>query len=579
MNLRAGYGPFTAPFGLQAVPLPSRAERAQLLKDPEFAQMSAFGDCNSTSSLYIEGDAHSLNLKRIASKLYTNGHGPYVVVYKRPPGHEKACIADKNWSTQEVTENARKQVASNNESRVWVYPPPGMILRGSFQSENIDGKVIGRKGLPGEDKLGQHKDVNRGTNSTIGGPTVKVHFISTSDHARYTGCSKVEMIAVETGDTIPVWVSDVVTSSPFYQQEMHPFMLESGAALWVIPKPVLAMSTVYQVSATLKMDDEEPIQLVWSFVTFGPRVYDVPSPDPEDATKSLDWALETISDMKMKPRLGEDKRPVASVICLKAGVYHVKARFLDPGPWLHIEGAGQEETTVVIDTPEQRIAFDFPDELDLGERGKQSGYEFGWQNPDVPVFNMVRNCFLPSEHTGGGLDPEGFVNPQRLISMRNITLKHNVPLVLGSYGCLDLTDCHIVGPMDDDGKPQLNHRSGGAKIRLSEVTRQPIDLFRKADRDGDGLVDRQELQNILSTHLGYTPEEADEWFEEYDKDEDGYLDNQEFDQLYRQMVQTGPDVDIFVEEQEFDEEEDLRSKPLVGRKTYVLKNLNGSGGL
>merc|ERR1719456_2075751 len=110
----------------------------------------------------------------------------------------------------------------------------------------------------------------------------------------------------------------------------------------------------------------------------------------------------------MKPKYGADNSPVPNVICLKKGEYHLKARFIDPGPWLHIEGAGADETTIVIETLEEREAFDFPPELGLEEKGIGIGFEYGWMNPDVPLFNMVRKCLTASEHDGGGLDLEGF---------------------------------------------------------------------------------------------------------------------------------------------------------------------------
>merc|ERR1712232_75621 len=105
---------------------------------------------------------------------------------------------------------------------------------------------------------------------------------------------------METGKEVPTWISDVKAApgSEYYVKPLNEIMDLSAGKVWMIPKPILAMSREYFCSMTVLMDTG-PIDVHWSWTTFGPRVYDVPSPDPEDVTQSLDWALETVSDMKM----------------------------------------------------------------------------------------------------------------------------------------------------------------------------------------------------------------------------------------------------------------------------------------
>jgi hypothetical protein len=239
----------------------------------------------------------------------------------------------------------------------------------------------------------------------------------------------------------------------------------------------------------------------------------------------------------MKPLLREDGRPVPSVICARPGTYFVTARFIDPGAWLHIEGAGVEETTLVVVAPDKSPTFSFPPELGPhGLRGQKVGYEYGWQNKDVPLFNMAYNCFRMAEHNGGGVDPGGWKQPQRVVSMSGLTIRHNVPLVLGGFGSLELVDCHVVGPTAESGGLMLNHPSGGPLVRLSEVTHQPSGLFSVGDTDRDGRISLAEFQAMVLPGAGLGAEDAADLFGEADEDEDGFLSEIEFEKAYYMMI-------------------------------------------
>jgi len=525
MSLTAGHNgdefvPFTTPFGLRGVPMPPRSKRSELLRDPEYTK--------DYSDLAV-----------LASSLYISGHGPYLIVYKRPEEHNKELANNSRWAWDRCQKQLN-QVAPGNDSRVLVYPPPGMIVKGGFQGERIGG----RKGLPGEDVMAQENGLPPG--STLGGPAIKVHFYAISDMGKYEGCENAKLLDLETGEEVPVWVSDSMArpGDEYHMKALNELMDLSAGKVWMIPKPLLTMSRAYQCSMQIKMSDG-PIDLVWSWTTFGPRVYDVPCPDPEDTTKSLDWALESCSDMRMKPRMRPDATPVPTVICIRPGEYFIKARFIDPGAWLHIEGAGVEETTLIVEAPASCETFDFPPELGPnGLKGQKTGYEFGWQNPDVPLFNMAYNCFRSAEHNGGGADPGGFKQPKRIVSISGVTLRHNIPLVLGAHGSLELVDCHIIGPMTPSGGLQLNHtavsgpNAGGPKVRLSEVTHMHIGLFESVDADSDGFISPSEFQAVVQEAAGLGIEVSDELFAEADADQDGFLSQREFESAYYALVQS-----------------------------------------
>merc|ERR1719375_2092786 len=153
--------------------MPSRAKRAELLSDPEFTK-----DRNDVQAL--------------ASSLYVSGHGPYLIVYKRPQEHVKEQDANLSWAWDHA-QKQENQVAPGNTSRVLVYPPPGYILKGGFQGERIGG----RKNMPGEQAMAEEAGVNPG--STLGGPAIKVHFYAISDHGKYQGCEQAKLVDLETG--------------------------------------------------------------------------------------------------------------------------------------------------------------------------------------------------------------------------------------------------------------------------------------------------------------------------------------------------------------------------------------------
>jgi len=318
----------------------------------------------------------------------------------------------------------------------------------------------------------------------------------------------------------------------YHQRSLNDTMGLSAGKVWIIPKPCLSMSRVYECSMTILMNDG-PIELNWSWSTFGPRVYEVPGPDPEDTTKSLDWALESVSDMRMKPQMRPDGTPVPNVICIRPGTYYVTARFIDSGAWLHLEGAGVEETTLVVETPEESEVFEFPAEVGPnGLRGQKTGYEYGWQNPDVPLFNMSYNCFRGADHNGGGVDPGGYKQPRRTVTMSGLTLRHNIPIVIGDYGFLELVDCHVIGPTTPTGSPMVTHPSNGPLVRFSEVTHLSSRLFDAADLDGDGHLSIAEFQTTVMNGAGLDAEDAIALFKEADKKRNGFLSRREFESAY-----------------------------------------------
>merc|ERR1711871_315221 len=156
-----------------------------------------------------------------------------------------------------------------NDSRVLVYPPPGMIVKGGFSGERIGG----RKNLTGESTMAEQAGVSHG--STLGGPCIKLRFFAISDHGKYKSCDNAKLVDLETGQEIPCWVCDSMAKpgSEYYNEPLNEMMDLSAGKVWMIPKPVLAMNREYQCSMSISMEDG-PIDLLWSWTTFGPRVYD-----------------------------------------------------------------------------------------------------------------------------------------------------------------------------------------------------------------------------------------------------------------------------------------------------------------
>jgi len=511
------FAPFTAPFGLQGVPIPPRAQRDELLHDKAYTSGSS-----------------AEQLEKMAEKLYGCGHGPFIVTYKRPAEDRLEQEKDPFYAWSKGQKQV-DQVVPGNSSRVAVYPPPGMTIKGGYNGE----KLGGRKGLPGEDLMALQAGVKPGM--SLGGPTLKVHMYAIGDRSRYQGCQNVKLVELETGQDVPAWVSDAAAApgSEYHLEVLHDMMNLSAAKVWVIPKAILTMNRTYQCSMMIVMDGE-PINLCWSWTTFGPRVYDVPGPCPADPVRSLDWALESVSDMKMKPQYRNGK-PIPSVICLAAGEYLVKARYIDPGAWLHIEGAGAEETVLHIEAPDDPETFEFPPELGAqGLRGRRTSYEYAWQNPEVPLFNMAYEYLSDkaAAHDGGGTDPNSWRPPRRIVTMSGVTIRHNVPLVLGNYGSVELVDCHVIGPLNEHrGGPQLSHPSNSPKVRLLEVTFQPAVLFEQADLDRDGLLSLAEVRSLIKKELPSLPEkDVVEYFELADSDRRGFLSRRAFEQVYLQLI-------------------------------------------
>lgn len=519
------FAPFTAPFGLQAVPIPPRAHRAELLHDTAYT-------CGATGE----------QLERMAEKLYVCGHGPYIITYKRPAEHIEAQERDPYYAWSKA-QNQEDQVVAGNTSRVVVFPPPGMTLKGAYTGE----KLGGRKGLPGEEDMANMAGVKPG--SSLGGPTVKVHVYGISDRTKYQGCTNVKLVELESGEDVPAWVSDAAAppGGDYNESALTEMMELSAAKVWLVPKGILTMGRTYQCSMTITMDNT-PTDLCWSWTTFGPRVYDVPGPKPEDPARSLDWALESISDTKMKP-LYRNGKPTPNVICLAAGEYFVKARYIDPGAWLHIEGAGVEDTILNIEAPDDPVIFEFPEELGPeGLQGRRTSYEYAWQNSEVPLFNMAYDYLSDkaAAHDGGGTDPGGWTPPRRVVSIIGVTLRHNVPLVIGEYGSMELVDCHVIGPhnVHRGGGPQLAHPSLSPKLRLSEVTFQPASLFDEADVNQDGVLSRSEFHALAEKQWpGLPVSDAIEYFKLADEDGRGFLSRRAFEQVYLQLVSAKPPED------------------------------------
>lgn len=510
--------PYTPPFGLMGVPIPSRSAREDLLADPSFTK----------------GAGHTP--KTLAESLYACGHGPFTITYKRPAGHQQEQERDLCFAWN-YAQNLSGQVVEGNESPVNVYPPPGMIIKGGFQKE----PQCSRKGLPGEEEMAAAAGVASG--ETLGGPVIKVHLHAIADHGKYKRCEAVKLVDVETKKEVPLWVSDAGAqpNTEYYLEAVHDKMRLSAAKVWAFPKTALTMNRAYECSMRVVMESG-PLDLCWSWTTFGPRVYEVKEPSPEDPTRSLDWALESISDMRMKPQL-KANRPVPNVVCLGAGEFVVTARSIDPGAWLHIEGAGVESTVLVVEPPTQPETFDFPAVLELPSDAPAQGFEYDWHNPTVPLFVMSEELLRPAQHDGGGMDLGGWKEPPRVVSMSGITLRHSVPLVSGSHGSVELVDCHVIGPSQRDlMAPELcTPSSPKPKIRMLEVSFQPMGLFDYADKNKDGVLDMGEFVEMAQQDLpSMAKEEMEEIFRGCDSGGTGHLTRPDFALAYLALLDLRP---------------------------------------
>jgi len=68
------------------------------------------------------------------------------------------------------------------------------------------------------------------------------------------------------------------------------------------------------------------------------------------------------------------------------------------------------------------------------------------------------------------------------------------------------------------------------------VTRQPNHIFREADINKDGRLDRRELHQLLDREMGMAADDVDLLIAEYDGKGDESLNEREFEKAYHALL-------------------------------------------
>lgn len=107
---------------------------------------------------------------------------------------------------------------------------------------------------------------------------VQVGFHDPQDFERFERILTAQLIEVESGRECPCWVICPKQSPGF---EGYSSAGEEAAScnkaykqIWMIPQPVLQQNAEYSCKLLLEMSGEAPLEIVWTFQAFGPRVYE-----------------------------------------------------------------------------------------------------------------------------------------------------------------------------------------------------------------------------------------------------------------------------------------------------------------
>lgn len=308
----------------------------------------------------------------------------------------------------------------------------------------------------------------------MGGSFIKIGFWDPADAAKYRELKVAELTEVGTGAVVPCWVvcpRDTPGFGPTWPS-VCPGM--EGLALnrsynqvWLVPKPLYRMNTAYQCRVVFGMEGEPDMELVWTWQTFGPRVFNV-QPEGEIDT-GIDWALQAVSwtnQQLQTLRRSPSGPPVPFVIRLAAGRYELNSRHVNPGAWLIIEGPTNGEAVLVlgVDEPEgfpldpiRRIpgATDIEGFDTVFAHKVDDDHAYAWDyQKHKAVFEFGYSPNAGVEHDGGtGVQ---YIDGRRHLSMRNLTIerkaagsKGDCHLVgHGTYGSLELDNCRIIGGVD-----------------------------------------------------------------------------------------------------------------------------------